>query len=37
MLAVMIGCGLRREEVAGLQFTHVARREGRWCIVGIRG
>src|SRR5215831_13641986 len=37
MLAVMIGCGLRREEVARLEFTHVAQREGRWCIVDIRG
>jgi site-specific recombinase XerD len=37
ILAVMIGCGLRREEVARLEFTHVAEREGRWCIVDIRG
>src|SRR5215831_5735589 len=36
ILAVMIGCGLRREEVARLQFTHVAERESRWCIVDIR-
>ena len=37
MLALMIGCGLRREEVARLQFTHVTQREGRWCIVDLRG
>jgi site-specific recombinase XerD len=37
ILAVMIGCGLRREEVAKLQFTHVQQREGRWCVVDIRG
>ena len=37
ILAVMIGCGLRREEVAKLRFTHVQQREGRWCVVDIRG
>ena len=37
ILAVMIGCGLRREEMAQLEFTHVAQRDGRWCIVDIRG
>jgi site-specific recombinase XerD len=37
ILAVMIGCGLRREEMAQLDFTHVAQRDGRWCIVDIRG
>src|SRR5882672_5424716 len=37
LLAVMIGCGLRREEVAQLQFHDVQQREGRWCIVDIRG
>jgi site-specific recombinase XerD len=37
ILAVMIGCGLRREEVAQLQMRDVQQREGRWCIVDIRG
>jgi site-specific recombinase XerD len=37
ILAVMIGCGLRREEVARLQFSHVQQRDGRWAIVDIRG
>jgi site-specific recombinase XerD len=37
ILAVMVGCGLRREEMAQLEFTHVAQRDGRWCIVDIRG
>jgi integrase len=37
MLAVMIGCGLRREEVVRLCFQDVRQREGRWCIVDIRG
>jgi hypothetical protein len=23
--------------VVGLEFTHIAQREGRWCIVDIRG
>jgi site-specific recombinase XerD len=37
ILATMIGCGLRREEVARLEFANVGQREGRWCIVDIRG
>lgn len=37
MLAVMIGCGLRREEVARLQLKDVQQRERRWSIVDIRG
>jgi site-specific recombinase XerD len=37
MLAVMIGCGLRREEVARLRFQDVRQREGRWVIVDLRG
>jgi len=37
ILAVMVGCGLRREEAARLEFQDVQQREGRWCIVDIRG
>jgi site-specific recombinase XerD len=37
ILAVMIGCGPRREEVARLQLCDVQQREGRWCVVDIRG
>lgn len=37
MLAVMIGGGLRRGEVAALTFDHVAQREGRWAIVDLIG
>ena len=37
MLAVMIGCGLRREEGALLRLQDVQQRDGRWCIVDIRG
>jgi len=33
----MIGCGLRREEVARLQLADVQQRDGCWCIVDIRG
>jgi site-specific recombinase XerD len=37
ILAVMIGCGLRRDEVARLQFEHVQQRDGRWAIVDLVG
>jgi integrase len=37
ILTVMIGCGLRREEVARLQLADVQQRDGRWCIVDIHG
>lgn len=37
ILAVMIGCGLRREEAARLTFAHVQQRDGRWCIVDLIG
>jgi len=37
MLAVLIGCGLRRSEVAALTFSHVQQRDGRWCIVDLIG
>src|SRR5881296_1335847 len=37
ILAVLIGCGLRRSEVAALTFAHVQQREGRWCIVDLVG
>lgn len=37
MLAVMIGCGLRRNEVAELTFEHVQMREARWVIVDLFG
>ena len=32
ILAVLLGCGLRRSEVAALTITHVQQRDGRWCI-----
>src|SRR5258708_31003192 len=37
ILAVLLGCGLRRSEGAALTFTHLPQREGRWCIVDLVG
>ena len=37
ILAVLLGCGLRRSEVAALRFTHLQQRDGRWCIVDLVG
>ncbi len=37
ILAVMIGGGLRRSEVAGLQFSHIQQRDGRWVIIDLIG
>ena len=37
ILAVLLGCGLRRSEVAALSFAHVQQRDGRWCIVDLVG
>jgi len=37
ILAVLLGCGLRRSEVAALSFAHVQQRDGRWCIVDLKG
>jgi integrase len=37
MLTVMIGCGLRRDELARLRFEDIRQREGRWVIVDLRG
>jgi integrase len=37
ILAVLLGCGLRRSEVATLTFTHLQQRDGRWCIVDLVG
>jgi site-specific recombinase XerD len=35
ILAVLLGCGLRRSEVAALTFKHMQQRDGRWCIVDL--
>jgi site-specific recombinase XerD len=37
ILAVLLGCGLRRSEVAALTITHVQQRDGRWCVVDLVG
>src|ERR1700758_785192 len=37
ILGVLLGCGLRRSEVAALTFTHIQQRDGRWCIVDLVG
>ena len=37
ILAVLLGCGLRRCEVAALTVGHVQQRDGRWCIVDLVG
>ena len=37
LLGLLVGCGLRRGELAGLEFSAVAQREGRWAIVDLVG
>ena len=37
ILALLLGCGLRRSEVAALTFTPLQQRDGRWCIVDLVG
>lgn len=37
MIAVLLGCGLRRRELADLSFDHLQRREERWAIVDLIG
>jgi site-specific recombinase XerD len=37
MLAVLLGCGLRRSEVAVLALKHIQQRDNRWCIVDLVG
>ncbi|MCP4537742.1 MAG: tyrosine-type recombinase/integrase [Chloroflexi bacterium] len=37
ILALLIGCGLRRNETAELNFDHVVQRDGRWVIVDLVG
>ncbi len=37
VLAILIGCGLRRAEAAILSVPHIQQREGRWAIVDIVG
>ena len=37
LLAVALGCGLRRTEIVNLTFQHVQQRDGRWVIIDILG
>ena len=37
ILAVLLGCGLRRRELADLDFRHLQRREEHWAIVDLVG
>jgi site-specific recombinase XerD len=37
LLAVLIGCGLRRAEAASLAFKHIQQRDGRWVFVDLIG
>src|SRR5215472_15986291 len=37
ILAVLLGCGLRRSEVAALTMGHIQQRDGRWFIVDLVG
>jgi integrase len=37
IIAVLLGCGLRRSEVAALTLGHIQQRDDRWCIVDLLG
>jgi integrase/recombinase XerD len=37
LLALLLGCGLRREETAALTLEHIQQREGRWVLVDLVG
>ncbi len=37
LLAILLGCGLRRKEAAGLEVTHLQRRDDHWAIVDLIG
>jgi site-specific recombinase XerD len=37
ILAVLLGCGLRRRELADLDFRHLQQREEHWAIVDLIG
>jgi integrase len=36
-LALLVGCGLRRSEAAGLDLEHLVQRDGRWVILDLKG
>jgi site-specific recombinase XerD len=37
LLGVLIGCGVRRKEIAGLEFERIQQREARWVILDLIG
>jgi integrase len=37
LLAMLVGCGLRRGEVVGLTVQHIQQRESRWAVVDLIG
>lgn len=37
ILAVLMGCGLRRAEASNLNFAHIQQRDGRWVLVDLIG
>lgn len=37
IFAVLLGCGLRRSELAALTIRHLQQRDSRWCIVDLVG
>ena len=37
MFATLLGCGLRRSELANLTMKRVQQRDNRWCIVDLLG
>jgi integrase len=37
VLALLLGCGLRRAEAASLTFDHIQQRDGRWVLVDLLG
>ena len=37
LLALLVGCGLRRSEVAALELDRIQQREGRWVIIDVEG
>jgi site-specific recombinase XerD len=37
MLALLIGCGLRRAELVRLEYSQIQQRDGRWAIIDLVG
>jgi site-specific recombinase XerC len=37
ILSILLGCGLRRRELAELTFDHLQQREDHWAVVDLMG